>query len=252
LVAESFHLGAYWGPRAESVDACAARLARFLAELAEVTPILGSWFKKAGSRKAALKHRIEPSVEELRRLLWGGRARRDFDRSVISELGFSEFMWNGQDVEVGLSVSCGAYTTTPGLISNVVVLRLPEAEGEALELYQRRVALAVMRSAVTVWEPSWATWTNHRLREVQESLPGKVVVGWATYVAGCGGVPLGRLPAGTTVEQVGGGLLVVADGEAYSVSEATVLAIRAALGDAVHLTSSAEPPGAGGGAGERS
>jgi hypothetical protein len=86
-MAETFYAGAYWGHRAESVDACADRLAHFLTGLAQASPVLGSWFKAASSRKAALKRPVEPSAAALRELLLAGRARRDDqDRSVMSEL----------------------------------------------------------------------------------------------------------------------------------------------------------------------
>lgn len=230
-MAETFYVGAYWGPRAEAVDACAERLARFLADLTQTSPLLGSWFKTASRRKAALKRPIEPAADQLRELLLAGQARRDdATRSVMSELGFAVDMWNGQDVQAGLRVRCGAPAVIQGMTSNTLVMQLPAAEGDALELYQRQAALAVMRSVVTVWQPSWSTWTSHRLRKAQEPQPGEVVTGWATYIADGGGVVTGRLPVGFTAEHLGNGLLLVAEGDADSASEASVLEMRSALG----------------------
>jgi hypothetical protein len=237
-MAETFYVGAYWGPRAESVDACADRLAHFLTELAQASPVLGSWFKTASSRKAALKRPVEPSAEALRELLLAGRARRDDqDRSVMSELGFAADMWNGQDVQVGFRVRCGAPVAVQGMTSNTLVMQLPAAEGGALTLYQRQVALIVLRSVVTAWQPSWCTWTSHRLRKAQEPQPGEVVAGWGTYVADRDGVLTDRLPPGVTAEHVGAGLLLTADGDADVVSETTVSAVRGALGRALRPAS---------------
>lgn len=231
---DNFYVGAYWGSRGEPVDACAQRLARFLADLAATSPLLGSWFKTANSRRAALKRPIGASEESLRELLLAGRARRDDEtRSVITELGFSVGMWNGQDVPVGLRVRCGAPVSVQGMTSNVVVMQLPTAEGDGLALYRREVALAVMRSVVAVWQPSWATWSGHRLRDAQDRQPGEVVTGWATYVADGDGVLTSRLPAEVTAERLGTGLLLVADGDADSASETTVLQVRSALGQAL-------------------
>jgi hypothetical protein len=233
-VAESFYLGAYWGPRAESAADCARRLSGFLVTLGGVDPLLESWFETSGNRKAALERRVDPSVETLEELLLAGRARRDDGpRSVMTELGFSVALWNGQDVQVGLSVRCGAPTAVPGLTSNSVVIQLPEADGIAMALYQRDTDLAMLRAVVTAWRPSWCTLTSHRLRKGQEPKPGEVVVGWSTYLADAGPVQVDRLPAGTSTLPLDGGLLVTLPSDTTSVSESGVLAVRDALGSAL-------------------
>lgn len=81
---------------------------------------------------------------------------------MLTELGFSVGLWNGQAAEVGLSVLCGTPAAIPGMVSNTLVLNLPEAEGNALALYRRGAARAVLRAVVTAWQPSWCTWTNER------------------------------------------------------------------------------------------
>lgn len=232
-MAETFYVGAYWGPRVESVDACADRLARMLIDVAEASPLLGSWFRTAGNRQAALKRPIEPSAERLRELLLAGQARRDDPaRSVMSELGFSADMWNGQDVQVGLHVHCGTPAAIPGMTSNNLVIQLPAAEGAALALYQRDTAVAVLRAVIAAWRPDWCTWTSRRLRRAQELQPFDVVAGWATYVVEPAGAWTDRLPAGIAAEQVGSGLLLTSQGDADSASEATACAMRDALGPA--------------------
>ena len=237
-MAESFYVGAYWGPRGESVDQCAERLSRLLVSLGEIDPRLGSWFKTGGSRKAALKRPVDPSIDALQELLLAGRLRRDNEaRSVMSELGFRAGLWNGQDVEVGLSVRCGSPAAISGMTSNTLVMQLPLAEGEALALYRREVALEVLRSVVTAWQPSWCTWTNDSLRSAQNAQPGEVVAGWATYLADPDGVRTDRLPAKATTEPLGSGLLLVAEGDADSASEATVSTVRTALGRALRPAS---------------
>jgi hypothetical protein len=237
-VTETFYVGAYWGPRGEPVEGCARRLSIFLSALAEVDPLLASWLKTAGSRKAALKGQIDPTVDSLRELLLSGQARRDdASRSVMTELGYSADMWNGQSAQVGLRVRCGSPAEITGMTSNTLVMQFPAAEGDALALYRRETALAVLRSVVTAWAPSWCTWTSHRLRKAQEPQPGEVVVGWATYVADRDGVQVDRLPAGVTTKSLGDGLLLVADGDADSASEDTVSAVRAALGRALRSAS---------------
>ncbi|HEX7657836.1 MAG TPA: Imm52 family immunity protein [Pseudonocardiaceae bacterium] len=233
-MAESFYVAAYWGPRGEPIEDCARRLAQFLAALGDVDPLLGSWFQRAGSRTAALKKPIDVSVEGLRELLLAGRSRRDDEtRSVMTELGYGFGAWNGQDIEAGFNVRCGA-TSTRSVTSNRVVLHLPKAEGEALRLYRRDAALAVVRATVTTWQPSSCMWASGSLLDAQGKQSGEVIVGWATYVVDPSGVQVDRLPAGVTTEPLNGGLLITADGDADSASEATVLAVRDALGSALH------------------
>lgn len=234
---DPFYLGAYWGPRGESVDQCAERLSWLLASLGDVDPKLSSWFKTGGSRKAALKRPVAPSVDALRDLLLAGRPRRDDEaRSVMSELGFRVGLWNGQDVEVGLSVRCGSPAAIAGMASNTLVMQFPPAEGEAATLYRREAALAVMRAVVTAFEPAWCTWTSDALRTGQAAQPDEVVTGWATYVANPKGVRTDRLPSGTAAEALGSGLLLLADGDADSATEGTALALREVLGKASRPT----------------
>jgi len=237
-VPKTFYLGAYWGPRGEPVQGCACRLAELLTVLGGIDPLLASWYQTAGSRKAALKKPVDPTVEELQALLLAGRPRLDDEeRTVMIELGYRVGFWNGQDVEVGLSLRCGAPASVPGMSSNVLVMNLPAAEGDALTLYRRQTALGIVRAVVTAWQPSWCTWTSHALRTVQGRQPGEVVTGWATYVADGDNVLADLLPPEVTAERLGSGLLLAADGEADSATEATVTAVREALGRALHPAS---------------
>lgn len=198
-------------------------------------PLLASWFQTGGSRQAALTHPVDPSPESLGALLLAGRQRRDdATRSEMTEVGFSTSLWNGQPADVGVSVRCGSGAAIPGMTSNSSSIQLPPPEGDAAALYRRDTALAIVRSVVTAWEPSWCTWTSHRLRSVQDAQPGEVVAGWATYVAGRRGAQADPLPAGLTGEEIGAGLLLVADGDADSATGATITAVRAALRSASH------------------
>jgi hypothetical protein len=237
-VAEASYIGAYWGPREEPVQDCATRLSSMLKALGAVDPSLASWFRTGASRKAALADGIDPSVEALQDLLLKGRTHRDdAGRSIMSELGFTASIWNGQKVQIGISVRCGVSAPVPGLASNSLTVQLPVAQGEAMTLYRRDTALAVVRAVVTAWRPSWCTWTSHRLRKAQVAQPGEVVVGWATYVADPTGVRTDRLPAGVTAESLDPGVLLTAGDAADVVSEVTVSALRGVLGHALRQPS---------------
>jgi hypothetical protein len=227
---EPSYIGAYWGPRPAPVDACAARLATFMESLSEIDPLLASWYETGYSLKSARAKKVEPHPSVLRELLLAGQARRDDPaRSVMSDLGFRIGLWNGNDTQIRLSTTCGAAPSVPGIL-NAVVVGLPEAEGLALSLYRPTTGLAILKAIVAVWEPSWATWTNHRLRNEQQPKPGQVVLGWATYVASPSPFPGGNVPPGVAVETLGTGALITIGDDPVSVPEASVLAVRGLLG----------------------
>jgi hypothetical protein len=224
---ESFYVGAYWGPRAELVDVCAEKLARQLASLASISPIFATWFEKGNSRNDALKRPIDPSHARLRELLIAGQQRTEVPpREVMTALGFSASMWNGQDIGASLSASC---SVTSARVPNVVLLKIPRPNGDAASLYRRESALGVVRSMVSVWEPQWCTWTGHLLRQAVQGGLDEIAIGWATYVADTDGVDVGRLPAGVSLEALNGGLLVVGDGDADSMTVPVAQAVREVL-----------------------
>lgn len=233
-MAETFYVGAYWGPRGESVDACAGRLSSQLLALGDVDPALKTWFKTGRSRRAASTCKVDPTPESVRDLLIERRQRQDDPaRTVMTDLGYSASLWNGQQAPVGLSVRCGSAAMIPGMVSNSLSIQLPAAEGAASVLYRRKIALEIVRSVVVAWEPVWCTWTSHRLRAAQQAQPDEIVAGWATYLARADGVPTDDLPHGFTAEQVGTGVLLIADGDADSAPETAMVSIRSSLGPAL-------------------
>lgn len=237
MPAETFYVGAYWGPRGETVSQCAGRLWSLLASLGEADSLLSSWFKTGRSRGAALKQPINVSTERLRELLLEGQPNiADGLQDVMSDLGFRASLWTGQDVEVGLSVRCGSPLALSGVTSNALVLQLPVPEGDAMVMYRQEVALAIIRSIVTAWQPTWCTWTSDSLRNAQGAEPNEVIVGWATYLANSDGVTIDHLPAQAIAQRFGSGILILADGAPCSVSEVTVSAVRGALGRALRPT----------------
>lgn len=238
VVADAFYVGGYWGPRQESVTDCARRLSNFMTMLAGIHPSLASWYEKGMSRQAALAHRVDPSIETVRNLLLAGHARRDDDdRTVMADLGFSVALWNGRAPEVAMRTRCGSWAAVPGLTSNIVVVDLPEAEGDGLALYHRATALGLVHAVVTAWQPSWCTWTSRELLRAQAVQPGEGVVGWSTYVANLDCMRNDRLPPNATVERLEGGLLITLNGDVASGSVESVSAVRSALGTAVSWTS---------------
>ncbi len=148
---ERHFAAAYWSSRKESLEECTERASNFVRSLAAVSETLQGWRRKARSRKAALAQRVisTDNNDEIRMLLEKGRNRRDMDRSVIEELGYSFALWNGLSGPnaADLSVGCGIYDVRG--VSNAIVLNLPPS----FDLSSGKSVLALTRSFVEAWEP---------------------------------------------------------------------------------------------------
>jgi len=227
----TFYVGAYWGARREDVEPCARRLQDFLERLSDIDSQFATWFRTGRSRRDALRRRVDPTREGLTELLLAGRHRRDTG-SVMEDLGYSIGMWNGREPDAGLSVHCGGYTAVAGILNSCVV-ELPPMSAESEALYEVGVARSLMAAVVECWEPDWATWTSHELRESLPFQTGEVIVGWMTYLSSSLLSRESRLPALPDVEDVGDGVLITLGGDPAAVSADDLLALRHALGGAV-------------------
>lgn len=226
---EPFYLGAYWGRRRESSLRCGERLAGCVARLGEIDEALARWFRRASS-KAAAKTPVNLDPESLGRLLAQGRNRRDLDKEVIEELGFSVGLWNRAKPVVGLSATVGAHPSFPGVL-NSLVLDFPPPESEALRLYEPSVAEAIFDAVIEAWEPAWATWTSHSLRGAQDSEAREPVVGWMTYMA----APVRADVPDVTSRSLLGGRAFRIGNDVTDAGEPTVLEVRHRLKEAAAL-----------------
>lgn len=142
-------VGAYWSQRRESMEAASARLASFLKALSEQRADLSKWYRKAGSRDAALRSVLTPDgasiVGELK------PSRRDVDRQPIPELGFAFAAWNG--AEASLSAQIGAWSP---YVRNAVVLNL----GSGVRLGEDS-SRALLEALVRAFDPDHAVVTSH-------------------------------------------------------------------------------------------
>ena len=140
----SYTVGAYWGQRKESRQACASRISAFLQALAAQDAALSRWYKPLASRKERLRE-LPHDVDGLLPLL--GVNRRDFGGEVIVELGFDFSAWNGwkADIPASLSVDCGAFSP---VVSNSAVVSFDPEASPTFGLLQE-----ILRAAVTAFDP---------------------------------------------------------------------------------------------------
>jgi hypothetical protein len=180
---DHFRVGAYWEPRKETIHACAERLGRFLRALSACDSAFGRWYKLGKSRRDAKRSEIDfKSNHCLLDLLEKGRHRKDVGKEVMEDLGFLVCLWNGGEPphEVGLKITCGLYSTVPGLGGNGVGIDLPEEFGD---LRQSQRMANVLVAVATSWDPDWAGVISRKSRETRSFVPGKPFVDWMLYVS---------------------------------------------------------------------
>lgn len=239
------YVGAYWGPRAQSVDECAKFVADLIGKMAGIDPLLAGWRSGANSRSNAIDQTVVSvdHVDIVERLL-SGRNRTDTDGAVIEDLGFSVVWWNGskeKETSIGLSIHVGV--TSPWTLNSVVV-RLP-GPAAAPNLYMRENAYKILTTIIDIFNPEHAVWTNHSLTKLQ-SAPDRVTddggfvlgelsghpAGWATYIADCETNHLEpqQLPISARIERVAQGTLVILGDDPANPPVKEVLQVRAAMG----------------------
>jgi hypothetical protein len=237
-------VGAYWGARAESVEACADRVARFLPVLAAIDPLLSGWRDRANTQAAAREKPIVTTNHDdlVERLLRG--VIRDDRNKVIESSGYSVNWWNGRTGSDGGGTLNMTLGRTSMHSSNVVVLN-PPGTWAAPQLYTEATARSIAEAVIEIFEPERAVWLDDDSREMQRE-PDRVLqdgsvamgtvvgdpAGWATYLADsyARGFEKPLLPAKAVVERVGSGNLVILGSDPANPPADDILAVRAAMG----------------------
>jgi hypothetical protein len=202
------YIGAYWGPRQESVGQCSERLIACLERLRDCDEVFSQWFEKGKSQRGALALPFDSrSQEKTLQLLESGRSKRDVDRSTIEDLGFRVSLWNGQAStrSAMISIICGIYTANPHL-RNSVVLDLPEDLGGFADKVH---CVQVLKCIAQTWEPDWAGVISRKSRNSRSFNPELPFVDWMVYVNQIGIVPVGLPATATKMELAGKGTVVI-------------------------------------------
>ncbi|MEU6641930.1 Imm52 family immunity protein [Saccharomonospora sp. NPDC046836] len=173
-----FHLGAYWGSRAESVEDCADKLARCLSGLRAADPLFADWFKLGKSKEDALKFRIDTSRQGLSRLLREGRDVLTLNNGEVHELGCSRSLERERTFRlVQYSLLCRGFPNP-----NVYLLKFPPLE-ESFELHRAVLVKQIFETVVDIWGPEWAIFATSKRRDWQGEYTGQPQAGWLTYIA---------------------------------------------------------------------
>ncbi|MFP2959796.1 immunity 52 family protein [Myxococcus sp. 1LA] len=196
-MSETYYAGGYWGPRKESPEACAQRLASFLKGLAVTDSSFVHWYETAKSPKASLNRPLRPVQEELTRFV---QKNKD---PVFDDLGFSIGGWNGAPTahdDCGFLIRCGSYDART---NNRCVFSLPGRGANADRVLSASVLSNTLRVTAAAWEPDWGVAMSHAHRDMVEAqrAPKSPYVGWVTYLGRHRGtVP--PLPAPVRIEPI--------------------------------------------------
>ena len=239
------HLSAYWGARAESVDQAAEKVARLLAALADVDPVLTGWRDQALSKKKAL---AEPVVtanhDELVDRLLAGRIRRHDNGETLDDFGYSLSWWNARDNEDATAVLTIRTGITSSKMLNSVTIRLPDSAA-APGIYTKVNATHLMSTLIAIFRPDRAHWLSRDVENLQKEpnrplADGSVAIGtiighaagWATYLRDGEGNGLNPalVPGTATFERIDDGTLVTLGDDPANPPLDDVLAVRAAMG----------------------
>ena len=219
---ETYHLGAYWGPRQEDAEACAKRITHMVRLLEPVDPLFARWFKNAKSLKETLKHPLDSNLEALSKYIQR-KLMTDDRRMPMPELGFSLGLWNGGTGgdDAWLRIACGGYAER---LYNLCRLRAPDEGPIGERVLTIAFQVEVLRAIAAAWDPDWGEALSEAHRDLMKDKQS-VPVGWVTYLSyRRGRVP--PLPAPVRIEPVGElGSLIILTPERFTATNPEHLAL---------------------------
>lgn len=203
-------IGAYWGPRCESAEACVRRCCEMFAHFSHINVRLVEWYHKTRSQRERGTRIDVSNTAQIRGLLNQGRHKSGCENECAEDLGTIVALWNGAQVAadaMDLTITCGAYHPTIG--NNAVFLSLPPTLGTLGAISSlRHTLLAVALS----FEPEWAGLFSSGAMCARPFVPSQFpFVDWMLYLDGRRYCPV-EVPVGSLTERVeNGGYLIIVD-----------------------------------------
>jgi hypothetical protein len=249
MPSEQYHLVVRWRARPENAASCAVRLGRALASLVNAHWAFAQWNVKAPSRTAAGKPAWEmpPKSEELTRVFDDNKRHKDATGELWPEMGYVVSAWNGLDrpYAASLAVWSGAYGDWIAL-PNHVDLDLSPAVAENADLMSTAVLKQLFIGLATAWEPDCGNLVSRDYwkRAFAEGPYPLFRSGWMTYLAAQYASRVTPPPSAIVERVAGGGMLLLATEERFSMDNAAHLAaadaIQAALAPIQEMVPSTE------------
>jgi hypothetical protein len=223
------------------------RLTRMLGKLVVAHPAFARWNRKAKTRAAANRPAwaMPPDIDELTVVFEKGRQYKDVPREPWPEMGYRVSAWNGLDGPDGasLSVHAGTYADY-SVYPNTVDLVLKPAGIDNADLINSAVLKPVLLGVVSAWEPDygvvicWDYW--QRLFGDRHWPPFRS--GWMTYLAPQYASRIMPPPAAIIERVPGGGMLLLATKERFSMDNPAHLAAADAIQAALAPLQAMLPP----------
>ncbi|HAH44082.1 Imm52 family immunity protein [Gimesia sp.] len=142
-----FHI--FWGAREENPAEIAQRLAKMMRKLKRISPLLAAWSTDAMDLDG---HRISTSVKALEPFIAKGVYRRDDNRKVIADLGYSTSLCNAFDDGsfVSMRVDAGCWSE---FSHNSFRMNFPVITDVIKPLMSVDRILLIFRILIECWEP---------------------------------------------------------------------------------------------------
>lgn len=186
MFASEASLSFFWSERTETATACAARLKLFLDGLVNIEP---KWRKMSGISETEKMQLLPRSQAKLEQFLLQCRNRRDDNKAVIEDLGYSLTL--ACDEPGGFfqaSLSCGVYSKWN--LNKVAMPLAVTSETDETEL-RLETLLTLAELTVSVWEPFIGIGTHYSIAQAVGAANRFQETGWITYLSfGYGELPM--------------------------------------------------------------
>lgn len=178
---ETYDIGVQWqGYRKESPDECAARTLKLLTGLRQLDPCFNIFEKSIRRRGKIVDEPLLLELDELSKLFAKGVNRRDTDRSIIQELGFSLYATTPGEGGAWLRIHCGVYDSPSNRSS--CWLMLSAKNPETPRLSTEPMLLAILQQMVEAFAPDFGNASPYIGWEEVNGYPLKErPIGWIMY-----------------------------------------------------------------------
>jgi len=177
MMTGSFCIDFRWGDRKEPSTACAGRANAFLQDLEPISKAFTGFVAVADQDRRESFQKLD--TNSLRLLLEKGVKRRDLDRSVIEDLGFSTSLVN-QDISIAIRLHCGVFC---GVVPNTCTVEILKLTNETRCVLSASVLSQFFQAAVRAWEPERGLLTSMKLWEAVPQSKKVPNFGWLTYLS---------------------------------------------------------------------
>lgn len=213
MSAEHYQIWAYWRPRAETAQSLAHSLAQMFVGLAATHPVFARWNQKADTRKKANAPfcSMPPRAKELTEIC----------KPLLEE--HSVAAWNGIDHPRGISFHAQTGFDGKELLlrfSNTLHMDFPVLNNKNADFLTASILQRALLSVVAAWQPDWASVSSSSYWDRMAASNEFPIIrsGWMTYLSAPYAQKVTPPPEAIVIRPPGGGILVLATDEPFTVN----------------------------------